>query len=110
MNSKTIGIAAGIVVLAIAGVVVWLVWFSSGVQAGPGPYLSQLDICRSQLDDDLQHPEMQDHVEDTVWHTVDGEDLRIGGIVMLLGGDGRPSAASYECLMRGSRIINLVYQ
>ena len=110
MNRKTIGIAAGVVALAVAGFAVWSVWFSSGVQAGPGLYESELEICRVQLDDDLQHPDLQDHLDDTVWHQVDGDDLHIGGKVMLLAGDGKPAASEYQCLIRGGRIINLVYR
>ena len=94
-------VAGGLTAVAITAAVVWLTR-SDGVQTGPGPFETELADCRERLDNDLQHAE-QEYLEETVWHTGDAAELRIGGKVILAG----PSVADYECLVRAGRILSL---
>ena len=98
-------IAATAVAMAGAVIVVWLTWFHDGVRLGPGPYAKELFECRQFLDADLMHPDLQVHLEDSVYHEETATGIRIGGKVQLLGGDGRPVVHNYECLMREMQVI-----
>lgn len=94
-------------VLALAAVGVWALWFRDGVRAGAGAFAAELELCRSRLEQDLQHVPME-YLEATVWHRGTSAELRIGGMARLLGGDPRrPSGFAYECLARAGRIINV---
>ena len=99
-------LTAAIAATAAGGaIVVWLTWFHDGVRPGPGPYAKQLFECRVFLDADLMHPDLQVYLEDSVFHEETAKGIRIGGKVELLGGDGRPVAHNYECLMRDMQVI-----
>ena len=99
-------VGTGATAIALA-LVVWAVWPSSAkVQAGPGPFTEELLLCREALDQDIQHID-QVHLDETVWHQGDAEELRIGGKVQLQGDDGRPAIHNYECLSRRERIIRM---
>ena len=102
--------ATGVVVVLVgaAGVVWLMAGPEGGVVAGAGPYGEDLLECRAFVDGELGHPGLQDYLEDTNWHVEapDGR-LRIGGKVMLLGGDGQPTPHNYECLMQNGHVLNL---
>jgi hypothetical protein len=103
-NAK-IGLAALVVVLlAVAG---WAVWFRSDLRRGFGAFQAEHEMCRSRLEQDLQHVPME-YYEDRTWHRGSKAELHIGGLARLLGGDPRrPQVFSYECLARNGVVLNV---
>lgn len=95
--------AGGVAVVAAA----WLLWPGDGVRAGFGAFRAEHDLCRSRLEQDLQHVPME-YYEDRVWHRGSAAELHIGGMARLLGGDPRrPQVFSYECLARNGVVLNV---
>lgn len=101
-----LGVAAGIAAAAIV-VAVWAVWFRGGVQAGPGPFAAEVAECQHRLDQDLQHPQFFQFLDETVWHLGTAAELHVGGKVVMLADNGRPTRVSYECLARNGRVLNV---
>ncbi len=106
MTRRTAALAL-VAAAAIAAVAVWALWFRGGVQAGAGAFAAELELCRSRLEQDLQHVPME-YLEATVWHRGSKDELHIGGMARLLGGDPRrPQGFAYECLARAGRVLNV---
>jgi hypothetical protein len=100
-------IAVALAVLAVAATTVWAVWFRSDVRRGFGAFQAEHELCRSRLEQDLQHVPME-YYEDRTWHRGSKPELHIGGMARLLGGDPRrPQVFSYECLARNGVVLNV---
>ncbi len=102
-----IKIVIAAVTLVASAAAVWALWFRDSVGEGAGAFTAELELCRSRLEQDLQHVPLE-YLEATVWHRGTAAELHIGGMARLLGGDRRrPQGFAYECLARAGRILNV---
>ena len=106
--NRTAIVVATVVVLAGAGA--WAIFAGSGgpkVVAGAGEYEDQLYACQDKIFEDLQHPLELVFVESKDWHTADGAEIDVGGILQVPNVDGGTDTMEYSCQIRGNKIFNL---
>ena len=105
MNRRLI-IVVGAIVATAAAVAAWrLLWNADAVRAGVGPHQVALEDCWDQLENDLQHPQLFEFLDETIWHQGDPEELLIGGSVRMLSAGGQPTVRNFECLVVIGRVF-----
>ncbi|MBM3507070.1 MAG: hypothetical protein FJX64_04980 [Alphaproteobacteria bacterium] len=106
MKRNTIVLGAGVAVVAVGGWFAYDRFFSSGVNAGAGPYYTLLQECQKTIFEDTQEPDDLKFLENTVWHAGTPDNLNIGGKFTRFNDAGRKATFNYECLIRNNRVID----
>ncbi len=110
MNRRNLIVGGVVAVLVVLGA--WVFLGSGGgnpVQAGVGPYNQEMIDCQERVLENQMHLADLEFMPDTTWRQA-GDELKLGGKLTRPGPRGSKTAYTYECILRGGRVIAAMIQ
>lgn len=107
---RPIVIVGAVVAVAVVASGGWYFWQAQkgGARPGSGDYQSAMTECQEQVFADAMEPADMKFLDGTTWHEVRADQaVLMGGKMTKMGEVGRPRTYQYQCLTRGTRVINV---